>query len=110
MKPLRNTRLGAAIRHAVFKLDKVPSKVRLLLILGDGFPNDTGYKNKYAMEDTRRALREARSKNIYAHSILVNIAGDSRLDSLYGKIHHTVISDVCDLPDKLLRIYRDLTR
>jgi len=110
MKPLRSTRLGAAIRHATFKLDKASSKVRLLLILGDGFPNDTGYKNKYAMEDTRRALLEARSKNIYAHSILVNIAGDSRLDSLYGKIRHTVISDVCDLPDKLLRIYRDLTR
>ena len=110
MKPFRSTRLGAAIRHATFSLDKAPSKVRLLLILGDGFPNDTGYKNKYAMEDTRRALLEARSKNIYAHSILVNIAGDSRLDSLYGKIRHTVISDVCDLPDKLLRIYRDLTR
>ncbi len=110
MKPLRSTRLGAAIRHASFNLDKAPSAVRLLLILGDGFPNDTGYKNKYAMEDTRRALLEARSKNIYAHSILVNIAGDSRLDSLYGKIRHTVISDVCDLPDKLLRIYRDLTR
>ena len=110
MKPLRGTRLGSAIRHATFKLDNVPSKVRLLLILGDGFPNDTGYKNRYAMEDIRRALLEARSKNIYAHSILVNIAGDSRLDSLYGKIRHTVISDVCDLPDKLLRIYRDLTR
>jgi len=110
MMPLRSTRLGAAIRHAAFHLDKIPSKVRLLLILSDGFPNDTGYKRRYAMEDTRRALLEARSKNIYAHSILVNIAGDSRLDTLYGKIHHTVISDVCDLPDKLLRIYRDLTR
>jgi hypothetical protein len=110
MMPLRNTRLGAAIRHATFHLDKIPSRVRLLLILSDGFPNDTGYKRRYAMEDTRRALLEARSKNIYAHSILVNIAGDSRLDTLYGKIHHTVISDVCDLPDKLLRIYRDLTR
>ncbi|MFO7559996.1 MAG: VWA domain-containing protein [Desulfobacterales bacterium] len=110
MKPLRSTRLGAAIRHAASNLDKASSTVRLLLILGDGFPNDTGYKNQYAMEDTRRALLEARSKNIYAHSILVNIAGDSRLDSLYGKIRHTVISDVCDLPDKLLRIYRDLTR
>ena len=110
MCPLRSTRTGAAIRHATYRLEKNPSKVRLLLILGDGFPNDTGYKQSYAMEDTRRALFEARSKNIYAHSITVNLTGEPRLDDLYGKIHHNVISDVRELPDKLLRIYSSLTR
>jgi len=110
MSPLRSTRTGAAIRHAAFQLEKRPSKVRLLLVMGDGFPNDTGYKQDYAIEDTRRALFEARSKNIYAHSITVNLAHDARLDDLYGKIHHNVISDVRELPDKLLRIYSSLTR
>ncbi len=110
MTPQRSTRMGAAIRHAVSRLEKVSSKVRLLIILGDGFPNDTGYKQTYAIEDTRKAIFEARSKNIFVHAITVNLAGDARLDDLYGRVHHNVISDVRELPDKLPLIYSALTR
>jgi hypothetical protein len=110
MSPQRSTRMGAAIRHGVSQLEKVSAKVRLLIILGDGFPNDTDYKREYAIEDTRRAISEARSKSIYTKAITVNIAGDSKLDDLYGAFHHNVISDVRELPDKLLRIYSALTR
>jgi len=110
MTSRRNTRMGAAIRHATSQLEKIASKVRLLIILSDGFPNDADYKHRYAIEDTRKAIFEARSKNIYAHAITVHFAGDPKLDDLYGNVHHNVISDVRELPDKLLRIYGSLTR
>ncbi len=110
MSPQRSTRMGAAIRHAAFRLEKVPAKVRLLLILSDGFPNDADYKREYAIEDTRRAIFEAQAKNIHARAITVNLVGDAKLDELYGALHHNVISDVRELPDKLLRIYSSLTR
>ncbi len=110
MSPQRRTRMGAAIRHATYHLEKKSAKTRLLLVLGDGFPSDTGYSQEYAIEDTHRALLEAKSKNIHAHNITVNTAADVGLDNLYGKIHHNVISDVHELPDKLLRIYGSLTR
>jgi nitric oxide reductase NorD protein len=110
MAPQRSTRMGAAIRHAVSELDGSPSKVKLLLILGDGFPNDRGYKQEYAVEDTRRAISEARSRNICTYAITVNVAADAGLDQLYGKIRHSVISDVRELPDKLFSIYSSLTR
>jgi nitric oxide reductase NorD protein len=110
MAPQRSTRMGAAIRHATCHLEKISSKVRLLIILSDGFPNDLDYKQNYATEDTRKAMFEARSKNIHAHAITVNFAGDPRLDEIYGNVHHNVISDVRELPDKLLRIYGTLTR
>jgi len=110
MAPQRNTRMGAAIRHATSQLENISSKVRLLIILSDGFPNDVDYKNKYAIEDTRKAIFEARSKNIFTHAITVHFAGDAKLDNLYGNIRHNVISDVRELPDKLLRIYGSLTR
>ena len=110
MAPQRNTRMGAAIRHATSQLENISSKVRLLIILSDGFPNDIDYKHKYAVEDTRKAIFEARSKNIFTHAITVHFAGDAKLDNLYGNIHHNVISDVRELPDKLLRIYGSLTR
>jgi len=110
MAPQRNTRMGAAIRHATCQLETISSKVRLLIILSDGFPNDIDYKHKYAIEDTRKAIFEARSKNIFTHAITVHFAGDPKLDDLYGNVHHNVISDVRELPDKLLRIYGSLTR
>ncbi len=110
MAPQRSTRMGAAIRHATRYLKKISSKVRLLIILSDGFPNDVDYKQNYATADTRKAIFEARSKNIYTHAITINFAGDPKLDDLYGNVHHNVISDVRELPDKLLRIYGSLTR
>lgn len=102
--------MGAAIRHATRRLEEAPSRVRLLLIISDGFPNDTDYRQVYAIEDTRRAIFEAQSKKIYVRAITVDISPDSRLDDLYGHFHHNVISDVRQLPDRLLRIYGALTR
>ena len=112
MAPQRNTRLGAAIRHAAAQFAAVTSRVRLLITIGDGFPNDLGYKKRYAVEDTRRAISELRSRHIHVHAITINIdtADDGRLDDLYGEIHHNVIANVVDLPEKLWRIYGMLTR
>ncbi|MGD9878329.1 nitric oxide reductase activation protein NorD [Desulfococcus sp.] len=108
--PQRSTRTGAAVRHATAQLAATAARVRLLIILGDGFPNDTGYKREYAIADTRKAIAEARAKGVHARAITVNILGDERLDDLYGSFHHNVISDVRELPAKLLRIYGTLTR
>ncbi len=110
MSPQRSTRMGGAIRHAVTQLRHHPAKVRLLLVLGDGFPNDADYKEQYAIDDTHKAICEARSENIHVKAITVNLDESPMLDELYGSVHHHVISDVRELPDKLLRIYRALTR
>jgi hypothetical protein len=110
MSPQRNTRMGAAIRHGLTELKKVEAMVRLLILLGDGFPNDLDYKRDYAIEDTRKAASEAFAENIAFKAITVNIAADSRLDDLYGDVHHTLISEIRELPDKLLSIYSALTK
>jgi hypothetical protein len=108
--PQRSTRMGAAIRHATRYLAQAPQKVRLLIILSDGFPNDLDYKSDYAVEDTHKAVLEARARNIFTKAITVNMGADSRLDDLYGAAQHYVIADVKDLPDRLLRVYGRLTR
>jgi nitric oxide reductase activation protein len=110
MAPQRSTRMGAAIRHATARLEKNPALVRLIILMGDGFPNDVDYKKEHAISDTRKAILEARSKNVYTHALTVNIAGDSKLDDLYGTVHHHIISDVRELPDRLPRIYSTLTK
>lgn len=110
MTPQRSTRMGAAIRHAAAKLGDIPAAVRLLIVVSDGFPNDIGYKNEYAIADTRRAIQEARSRGHHVKAITVNIGNDPRLDDLYGRYHYHVIEDVVELPDKLIRMYGTLTK
>lgn len=110
LRPQRSTRMGAAVRRATLELMGRENRVRLLLMIGDGFPNDVGYKGDYAVQDTRQAIAEARSSGIVTQAITVNLPASPRLDDLYGPVRHTVISDVSELPDKLLRIYGALTR
>jgi hypothetical protein len=110
LRPQRNTRMGAAIRHAAGQLAAVPARVRLLIILSDGFPNDTDYKGSYALADTRQALLELNARHIRFHALTVNLPADPKLDELYGRARHHVISDVGELPGKLLRVYSALTR
>jgi hypothetical protein len=110
MSSQRSTRMGAAIRHATRQLNQTLTAVKLMIILGDGFPNDVDYKQGYAIADTHKSILEAFSSHIHVHAITVNMVGDPRLDELYGATHHHVISDVTELPDKLIRVYRALTR
>jgi nitric oxide reductase activation protein len=88
----------------------VSARVRLIIILGDGFPNDLAYKGTYAVEDTRRAVMEARAAAIHVKAITVNANDNGQLDRLYGPAHHTRIGDVRELPDRLVRVYSALTR
>ncbi len=110
LQPQRSTRMGAAIRHAAGQLAAVSARVRLLMLVSDGFPNDLGYKAQYAIADTRRAVQEARARHVHVKAITVNIGSDPLLDDLYGRVHHHVIGEVSELPDKLLRLYGMLTR
>jgi nitric oxide reductase NorD protein len=110
LTPQRSTRMGAAVRRATLDLMAQDNRVRLLLLIGDGFPNDTDYKDHYAIQDTRQAIAEAHSSGIITQAITVNLPTSPRLDELYGPVRHTVISNVQELPDKLLRLYGVLTR
>ena len=110
LRPQHNTRMGAAIRHAAGHLAAAPARVRLLILLSDGFPNDTGYKGPYAVADTRRALLELNARQIRFHALTVNLPADPQLDELYGRARHHVISEVRELPERLLRVYGVLTR
>jgi hypothetical protein len=110
LRPQRSTRMGAAVRRAARELSLRENRVRLLMMIGDGFPNDTDYKGAYALQDTRQAIAEACSRGIITQAITVNLPTIPRLDDLYGPVRHTVITKVAELPDKLLRLYGALTR
>ncbi|MCU1266233.1 MAG: hypothetical protein JWM21_2551 [Acidobacteria bacterium] len=105
-----NTRLGAAIRHAAARLKKQSSRTRLLIVLSDGRPYDHDYGDaRYAREDTREALRQAKNAGIIPFCITIDRESEAELRDLYGDIGYTIIDDVLTLPERLPGIYRRLT-
>ena len=105
-----NTRLGAAIRHAAAKLLKQESRTKLLIVLTDGRPYDHDYGDaRYAREDVREALIEAKTSGIIPFCITIDRESEAELKDLYGSVGYTIIDDVLSLPERMPNIYKRLT-
>jgi nitric oxide reductase NorD protein len=110
ISPVDYTRMGAPIRHFTQLLAHVDAKVRLLLILTDGKPEDyDDYKGEYAIEDTRHALIEAKSAGIHPFCITIDREAQDYMAHMFGEINYAFINDVKKLPLRVPEIYRTLT-
>jgi nitric oxide reductase NorD protein len=105
-----NTRLGAAIRHCAAQLEKQSARTKLLIVLSDGRPYDHDYgDSRYAREDTKMALRQAKTQGMTPFCITIDRDSEAELKDLYGEVGYTIIDDVMSLPERLPGIYRRLT-
>jgi nitric oxide reductase activation protein len=110
IKPMAQTRLGAAIRHANRLLRRRDSLIRLLILLSDGRPYDVDYGDvDYAVEDTKMALWEGRTKGINSYCITVDKKSRDYLSHMYGEANYTIIDNIDALPISLPLIYKKLT-
>ncbi len=110
LAPGNNTRLGAAVRHASARLAQQPLGRRLLLILSDGRPNDfDGYFEAAGVEDSRRAITEARAQGIVPFCITIDQQdGPEYLPSIFGPSGYTLLRKPEQLPLALVRVVRQL--
>ena len=110
IRPGYYTRMGAAIRHASAILARQPQAMRLLLLLSDGKPHDIdGYEGRYAIEDTRMALIEARRQGLRPFCVTIDREGASYLPHLFGPGGFTVLRKPDELPARLPLLYAQLT-
>jgi nitric oxide reductase NorD protein len=111
LKPGYYTRIGAAIRHASAELAGQPNRRRLLLILTDGKPNDIDhYEGRFALEDSRKAVAEARRMGTSVFAVTVDKDARSYLPSMFGRSGFTIVNEIARLPQALPAIFRGLTR
>jgi nitric oxide reductase NorD protein len=107
---MNNTRLGAAIRHSAAKLEGQEARTKLLIVLSDGRPYDHDYgDSRYAREDTKVALRQAKQGGITPFCITIDRESEDQLRDMYGEVGYTIIDDVLSLPERMPAIYRRLT-
>jgi len=105
------TRMGVAIRHLTEILNQIEAKTRILITLSDGKPDDYSdeYRSEYGIEDTRRALIEAKRSGIHPFCITIDREGQDYLPHMYGAASYTIVDAVEKLPYKVSEIYRRLT-
>lgn len=114
IQPRRSTRTGAAIRHAISKIASQSERTKVLIIVSDGYPEDSDYgpdrnSAEYGIQDTARALQEARHAGILSFCITIDPAGHDYLRRMCPENSYLVIDDVAALPDQLSKVYRTLT-
>ncbi len=114
LAPRQSTRMGAAIRHAVAKLEGDPARTRVLVVVSDGYPQDCDYgpdrsSPAHGIADTMIALREAHRLGIATFCLTVDPAGHDYLREMCPEERYLVIDEVAALPAELLKVYRGLT-
>jgi len=108
--PQEYTRMGPPIRHLTRLLAENDAKIRLLVTLSDGKPEDyDDYKGEYAIEDTRHALIEAKAQGVHPFCITIDKEAHSYLPHMYGEVNYICIDEVGKLPNRIPEIYRGLT-
>ena len=109
LKPGFYTRLGAAIRHASAGLTREARRRRLLLVITDGKPNDLDhYEGRHGIEDSRKAIEEARRQGHAVFGITVDRDGKAWFPRLFGQGGYAVIPHPEKLTQALPQIYRQL--
>jgi nitric oxide reductase activation protein len=114
IKPQRSTRMGTAIRHAAEKMAGRESRIKNLILISDGYPQDYDYGDdrsdrEYALQDTTIALEEAARKQIHTFCITVDRAGHDYLRKMMPPSRYLIIEETAALPRELPKIYRKLT-
>ncbi|BAE51746.1 nitric oxide reductase activation protein NorD [Paramagnetospirillum magneticum] len=109
VRPGYYTRIGAALRYATTRLEERPERHRLLLVLTDGKPNDVDhYEGRHGVEDTRKAVLEARAKGLSVFGITVDRKAQGYFPHLFGRGHYAIIGHLAHLSAALPKIYRQL--
>jgi nitric oxide reductase NorD protein len=111
LRPGAYTRMGAAIRHLTRLLAQRPQRHRLLLLLTDGKPNDTDYyEGRYAIEDTRRAVLDARQQGVRVFAVTIDSEARYYLQRIFGEGAYSIVARPLHLVSALPAIYRQLIR
>jgi len=111
LEPGLYTRMGAAIRHVAAELVQRPNRHRLLLVLTDGKPNDTDhYEGRFAIEDTRMAVREARREGLTVFGVTIDAEARQYFPAIFGRSGYAIVTHPSGLANALPLLYRQLIR
>lgn len=110
-RPVASTRMGVALRHCLRKLQDHPARRKVILVITDGKPQDTGYDpaTRYAQYDVRMACQECRRHDVHVVCISTLENTRSDLEIMFPHHRYVVLEDMRRLPDILPQLYLKMT-
>ena len=114
ISPLHATRMGPAVRHCASKLMKTDERSKFIFLISDGRPQDRGYsregvEKEYAVNDTKKALLEAKKQGITTFCLTVDKEGHDYMKSMMDDLSYEVLDDISSLPLRIPQLYKNLT-
>lgn len=104
METIGCNRDGYAVRACAELLAKRPERVKLMISISDGSPNDDGYRGKEAREDIQQAVRDYRRKGLLVYGAAIDDDKEI-IEEIYGK-GFLSIENLALLPKTLVRLVR----
>ena len=99
-----SNRDGAALRFVAEQLSKRPEAVKLLILVSDGQPADSGYGGSAAEEDLRGIKQEYQRKGILFVAAAIG-SDKENIERIYGD-SFLDITDLNQLPTKLTNVVK----
>ena len=109
--PANSTRIGPALRHSGSRLGREPARQRLIILVTDGRPMDTGYdpNTRYAQHDVRIACEENARDGIHTFAITTEENSVADMEIMFPGRRFAILPDIRALPKILPRLYTRLT-
>jgi hypothetical protein len=111
-RPVSNTRIGPALRHARRRLADQPARRRLILLITDGQPQDSQYDGAggYAQHDVRAACLEALRDDIKTVCISAADHDPDDLSVMFPGRRFVTLRTMDELIRRLPQLYLRMTR
>lgn len=94
IEPSGFTRMGPALRHSSFLLNKRDSRAKWIVFLTDGKPNDFDkYEGKYGIADVKQALKEMDQNHISIHAFAIEQRAKYYLPLMFGARNYNVLAN-----------------
>jgi nitric oxide reductase NorD protein len=111
LEPFGYTRIGPAIRHSLQCIQKEKSKLKWILILSDGKPNDYDrYEGKYGIEDIKQSVKECRREGVHLFALAIDKKAKDYLPMMLGLGGYRILPHPDDLPEALGDFYMQLLK
>ncbi len=110
--PGSSTRMGVAVRHAGRKLSECPARKKILIVITDGKPMDSGYDaaTRYAQHDVRKANEENQLLGIDSFCISTEENKMEDLDIMFPRGRYVIIKHLNELSQALSKLYIGITK
>lgn len=101
---------GLPIRMAVKRLEQEhPQAQKVVFNITDGQPNDSGYGGEAAFDDLRDITRYCEKHRIAIAACAIG-SDRAKIEEIYGTSHFLNISDLNELPMRLVKIVKKLLK